>query len=345
MRLSDKQILEKLEQGELVIACPNSSYPFDKCGQIQPCSIDLRLDNKFYRFKDNVKEFDIANISDITEYFAYFEICECEKIVIQPGEAVFGQIYEQLRIPSDCSGMIEGRSRLARLGLAIHATGGFINPAFEGAMPLQIINNNRIPIIIRPYISVCQLILIKLTSEPQVPYSERTNSPYNRETVVGLSVLGLDKEIRNKDLLRKTREERLLNKYAAEIEQRNKMETRTTNIVINDSNVGVLNTGRVGKIEEVNMAVSDGSAEIATILNRMIDSVNQSNEIKSQDKKELTEQFETLKEQITASRKDKLKKSTVKAILTSIQSTIGSIADLSTLWNTFGSVISQFFGC
>lgn len=347
MRLSDKQILEMLEQGELVIACPNNHYPFDRNGQIQPCSIDLRLDNKFYRFKDNVTEFDISNISRINDYFKYYDIPDNDKIVIQPGEAVFGQIYEQLRIPSNCSGMIEGRSRLARLGLAVHATGGFINPGFEGAMPLQIINNNRIPIIIKPYISICQLILIKLTSKPQVPYNERTNSPYNRETLVGLSVLGLDKEIRDKDLLRKTREERLLNKYATEIEYRNKMTQHTTNIVINDSSVGVVNTGEIEKIEDVsiNANVNSSDKEITAILNQLIKLVNQSNEVNDQYKTELEEQLNTLIEQVSTPKEKKLKKSTIKAILTSIQGTIGSFADIATIWSTVGGSISQFFGC
>ena len=347
MRLSDKQILEMLEHGELVVACPNSHYPFDRNGQIQPCSIDLRLDNKFYRFKDNVTEFDISNISRINDYFNYYDISDNDKIIIQPGEAVFGQIYEQLRIPCNCSGMIEGRSRLARLGLAVHAKGGFINPGFEGAMPLQIINNNRIPIIIRPYISICQLILIKLTSKPQVPYNERTNSPYNRETRVGLSVLGLDKEIRDKDLLRRTREERLLNNYATEIEYRNNMTRHTTNIVINDSSVGVVNTGEIEKLEDVNnnANVNSSDEEIKNILYQLIKLVNQSNNVNCQYKTELEEHLKTLIEQVSIPNDKRLKKSTIKAILTTIQGTMGSAADLATIWDVVGNSINQFFGC
>ena len=47
MYLSDKDIHGKLP--ELDIDCENPDYPFDANAQIQPCSIDLRLSNVFWK--------------------------------------------------------------------------------------------------------------------------------------------------------------------------------------------------------------------------------------------------------------------------------------------------------
>lgn len=77
------------------------------------------------------------------------------------------------------SARIEGRSRVARLGLTVHCTGDYINPGFAGAMPLQIINHNFFPIVLYPYIGICQMILYELSEVPLVSYLERSSLPYN----------------------------------------------------------------------------------------------------------------------------------------------------------------------
>ncbi len=48
MRLSDRDIHKEIEGGELVIVGTMPKFPFDKVKQVQPSSIDLRLDNKFF---------------------------------------------------------------------------------------------------------------------------------------------------------------------------------------------------------------------------------------------------------------------------------------------------------
>jgi dCTP deaminase len=162
MRLSDREIHTEIESGNLVVVGPRKDFPFDKYKQVQPCSIDLRLDNLFHRFKEDVRQFDIKDLDHVWDYMSTLQIGDGEPIVINPGEILFGQIYEQLKIPADTSGKIVGRSRFARLGLSIHATGDFINPEFEGAMPLQIINHNKIRIVIYPHINICQLITLHI---------------------------------------------------------------------------------------------------------------------------------------------------------------------------------------
>lgn len=189
MTLSDREIHACLQDGSLVVVAPRDEYPFDPYSQVQPCSIDLRLDNRLIKFKDTIDRIDVKDLESVWDFLDVFRVHDKEPLTIQPHGILFGQIYEQLRIPSDVSGKILGRRRMARLGLAVHATGDFINPDFEGSMPLQIINRNDIPIAIYPYITICQMLLVKLTSLPIVPYALRSDSPYNREKSAGTSVL------------------------------------------------------------------------------------------------------------------------------------------------------------
>jgi len=129
MLLSDMEILEKISNGELVIGNENDEYPF-ALTQIQPSSIDLRLGDKFHMFMKDVAEFDISYLLKTDEDLKkvenfdeiYSRINDSEpnknyitkkcivkkdtKLIIKPQEVLFGEIYEKLKIPEDCSGML-----------------------------------------------------------------------------------------------------------------------------------------------------------------------------------------------------------------------------------------------
>jgi deoxycytidine triphosphate deaminase len=346
MRLSDKEILEKITKTELVVVGTNDKFPFEMNKQVQPCSIDLRLDNKFYKFKDDVFEFDISDIENVKNYFSYFEIQEKEKITLQPNEVLFGQIYEQLRIPSDCSGMIEGRSRFARLGLSVHATGGFINPEFEGAMPLQIINNNKIPITIYPYINICQLILVKLTSSPKVPYPQRTNNPYHRERTASLSVLNRDNELINKDVINRDVERRLLESYCKEMEYREMQKHLSPTTNITNSIVGFVNNGIIENVNKIETSIKQlkqsSQDDIAESIQKIKEAILQSEELNDVIKEEVLEQLTEISEQANLP-EEKRKKSVLKAVLNGISTTLNSVGSLAGIWSTWGANIIGFF--
>jgi deoxycytidine triphosphate deaminase len=178
MQLCDKDILRAINNGSLVFAGTNPQYPFQR-EQVQPASVDLRLGNRFIRFKKSVNSFDIKNIKQIGDLLDVEYIEDGQEILINPGEILFGQIYEQMEIGDEFAARIEGRSRVARLGISVHCTGDYINPGFAGAMPLQIINHNHFPIMLYPYIGICQIIIYKLSDTPLVPYLQRSVLPYN----------------------------------------------------------------------------------------------------------------------------------------------------------------------
>jgi deoxycytidine triphosphate deaminase len=61
-------------------------------------------------------------------------------------------------------------SSLGRLGLIVHATAGFVDPAFKGTLTLEITNFNSVPIVLRPGLPIAQLSLMALDQPAERPY-------------------------------------------------------------------------------------------------------------------------------------------------------------------------------
>jgi deoxycytidine triphosphate deaminase len=108
--------------------------------------------------------------NDPRRYWKKRVLHEGEFITLRPGRLLLGRTYEEFSVPGDCAGKIEGRSSFARLGLNVHCTQDFANPGYRGHMPLQLYDSSPSPIRIFPYIPICQLILIRLSSTPTQLY-------------------------------------------------------------------------------------------------------------------------------------------------------------------------------
>jgi deoxycytidine triphosphate deaminase len=178
--LVDTEIREQL--GALDIRTPSAEHPFDVGLQVQPCSIDLRIDSLVWRaggrgtidmrkaLKDKIHP---------RRGWRSSRVSDGGVIVVKPRELVFARVYERFTMPPQFAGKIEGRSSFARLGLSIHATSDFINPGWYGNMPLQLYNAGPHTIRIPPYMPVCQLMLIRLSKEPERTYGhEDLDSKY-----------------------------------------------------------------------------------------------------------------------------------------------------------------------
>lgn len=185
MYLADKDIKEMLP--EMQIDGPDPAHPFDPDEQIQPCSIDLRVANVFWkasrrrriwrrllRLREPAIDLRRSHIHDLDPLrdWKRIELREGETLTIKPGEVIMGRIYERFRVPAQCAGKIEGRSSFARLGLAVHCTGDFINPGWEGFMPLQLFNAGPYAIRLTPFLDICQLMLVRVSQTPERTYGD-----------------------------------------------------------------------------------------------------------------------------------------------------------------------------
>lgn len=182
--LSDRdirgEVLTKLE-----IQTDHPDHPFDEQEQIQPCSIDLRLSNVVWRprkanwLRRTIRRGPTVDLRrshveemDPRRNWRRVELTAGESVTIWPGQVLMTCIYERFRIPAGYAGKIEGRSSYARIGLSVHCTGDFINPGWDGFMPLQLFNASPFPIKILPYLPICQLMIISLSSDPERSYGD-----------------------------------------------------------------------------------------------------------------------------------------------------------------------------
>ena len=71
------------------------------------------------------------------------------------------------------AGRVEGKSGLARLGIAVHVTAPTIHAGFEGQVRLEMFNHGAIPVRLRAGMRICQLILEQTLGTPVKSYKGR----------------------------------------------------------------------------------------------------------------------------------------------------------------------------
>ncbi|MBU3935229.1 dCTP deaminase [Patescibacteria group bacterium] len=163
MILSDGDIKKAIREKRLVIE------PFDETC-VQPSSYDLKLASQVRVF-DNHKagEIDVRNKQDISRVVKI----NGEGFVLHPGEFILGSTVESFAIPRDLAGKLEGKSSLARLGLVIHATAGYVDPGFKGQLTFEMSNISRSPIRLYGEMKVAQICFIMMSSPAEVPYGDK----------------------------------------------------------------------------------------------------------------------------------------------------------------------------
>lgn len=164
--LSDRSIREELAAGRITIE------PFDE-SCIQPSSVDIRLDRLFRVFTNHTSSvIDVKR--DNADLTKLVEIDDGGVFILHPGEFVLASTYERLALPDDLVARLEGKSSLARLGLLIHSTAGFIDPGFCGHVTLELSNVATLPITLYPGMKIGQLSFVRMTTPADQPYGTGT---------------------------------------------------------------------------------------------------------------------------------------------------------------------------
>ena len=145
--------------------------------QIQPASIDLRLDDEYLQ---PIPEEKVDPKKDSPNY----EYITGEKIIIPPHSFILGSTIETVEIPSDIVARVEGRSSIGRLGLTIHVTAGFIDPGFKGNITLEIANLSNNSIVLHKGMRICQIVFEEI-EPPTILYGEAGNKYQLQNGVTG----------------------------------------------------------------------------------------------------------------------------------------------------------------
>ena len=154
--LTRDAILREIESGRLVIS------PFAP-DQVGPASIDLTLGDEIRVIEPGSGPIDIQDDTDYRVHTRQQRLSE--PFVLASGVTIHGITAERITLPPDLCGLLEGRSRFARLGLMIHVTSALVQPGVSNRQVLEMSNVSGHPLRIHAGVRVCQLVLLRAEGE------------------------------------------------------------------------------------------------------------------------------------------------------------------------------------
>jgi len=120
------------------------------------------------------------------------------KLILKPWQFILGATKERIWLPDDIVARVEWRSSIARLWILIHITWWFIDPWFWWHSPstitLEIKNVNTVPVVLRPWMRICQIAFEILNAPAEVPYYKKKSAKYNGQIKPQESLIYLDSE-------------------------------------------------------------------------------------------------------------------------------------------------------
>jgi dCTP deaminase len=160
MILVDWQIRDRIRRGFIGVD------PYDD-NLVQPNSLDIRLGNHFVWYESSDAVIDPYDRETVTGgvgevHAGYFDV--------PPGMFLLAETLECIALPDNIVATIEGKSSIARLGIALHQTGGWIDAGFRGTITLEISNANMRPVRLYAGMPIGQLVFYT---------TERAARPYN----------------------------------------------------------------------------------------------------------------------------------------------------------------------
>lgn len=119
------------------------------------------------------------------------------------------------------------------------------------------------------------------------------------------------------------------------------------NIDIDNSQIGMLNTGSIKDVEQIDINVSTlieaGQKEVAEALKRFSEAVVASEDLSEDDRGELIEQVKLISDQASLPA-EKRTTGIIKPVLSGIVTTISAAGGLSKLWESYGDMICSYLG-
>ncbi|MFA6907427.1 MAG: dCTP deaminase [Candidatus Micrarchaeia archaeon] len=140
--------------------------------QIGSASVDLTLAGKFWVFKKKYAKSKRAVDLSRVDFNEATEAHKESSITLAPGGMCLGITREKIFMPNTLIGTLEGRSRYARMGLAVHVTSALVMPGSQNRQVLEIVNFAPFPVTIKEGMRISQIIFEKLGSPTGKPYAK-----------------------------------------------------------------------------------------------------------------------------------------------------------------------------
>jgi dCTP deaminase len=120
------------------------------------------------------------NLEGLTEVV---EIEDEKAFFLQPGEFVLVSTLEDITLPDDIVGRLEGKSSLGRIGLLVNSTTGYVDPGWRGRLTMELSNVAKVPITLYSGMKIGQISFLRLTTAAERLYGDKSlGSRYQGQT-------------------------------------------------------------------------------------------------------------------------------------------------------------------
>ena len=157
-----------LSDGEFWDAIGAHDFGIDPIPEkFEPSSVDLRLDSTILGQRSvPVHGMDLdPSTLDVSEYLkndTTQKDASQQPYILKPGILVIANTIERIRPSNKLAARVEGRSRLARLGIAVHLTEPKIDLGYDNQITLKIPNFGPYNIKLQCGMKICTLIVERL---------------------------------------------------------------------------------------------------------------------------------------------------------------------------------------
>jgi dCTP deaminase len=181
MILSDKTIRDYIAKGKLKI------FPEFNLSDVRPAGIRLHLGSELL-IPIEGQTVDLESNEDVK--FNQVSILN-NAFTLKPGQFILGTTFEKFQVPRNIVCHVDGRSTVARIGLAIHCTSGIIDGNFEEArtIVLEMKNQGPFDIVLRHKTALAMLSFTELSTDIE----QATQSQYKGQEGVVAPNLKLQK--------------------------------------------------------------------------------------------------------------------------------------------------------
>jgi dCTP deaminase len=191
MLLSNTAIFDALKDGRLVIEPEPKPAELDqeKQGAYDSTAVNLTLGNVLRIPKAGMSiMFNVpgGNISStLAATCDEKRLNESESYNLEPNKLILASTKEFIKLPKQRKGVwgtkpllaarVEGKSSFARIGVLVHFTAPTIHCGFEGNITLEIICLGMYPVVLKPGMQICQLLIEEVLDDPKGYISQFQN--------------------------------------------------------------------------------------------------------------------------------------------------------------------------
>lgn len=162
MVLGNEDIKKCIRTGEIEIT------PKLKKDQITQAAIDITISDEFYVPKQELYG-TVVDASEV-DYTSLYNLEKTDTILLKPGEMILCRTVERIKLGNGIIGFMDGRSRFARIGLAVHVTSSIIQPGSELRQVLEIVNLSGMTIKLKKGMRISQVTFARLENPTSKPY-------------------------------------------------------------------------------------------------------------------------------------------------------------------------------